>query len=149
VRVDWREGRVLKGKGMSAFVLLLAAGLAPGDSPEAAAGEVEQRLNLRGRWAGAWYGDGGPLKVRMDDGNLTVFTSNGLPCFGGPLRMTDEGVGRCCCVVADRVSLPGIYRQEGDRLLICFRWPRASRPASFWGGDSQVLLILRRVPPKK
>ena len=66
------------------------------------------------------------------------------------LAVTDEGRGRLRVRWAFRDHL-GIYRQEGDRLLIAYRDDFRGRPASFWpaAGEGHHLLILRRVRPAK
>jgi hypothetical protein len=43
---------------MSAFVMVLAAGMAVGSGSDAVSAEAEQPLDLRGRWKGAFYFEG-------------------------------------------------------------------------------------------
>jgi hypothetical protein len=72
------------------------------------------------------------------------------PNVGGsyPWECVLLGEGRLRITLGGAPCL-GIYRQDGDRLAICFRDPRQRRPMSFRAGDDQHLLILRRVRPGK
>jgi hypothetical protein len=42
----------------------------------------------------------------------------------------------------------GIYRQQGDNVIICFSAPSRGRPATFHGGNGRILLTLHCVKPR-
>jgi hypothetical protein len=62
--------------------------------------------------------------------------------------ISDEGAGRFHLMV-DEVGHLGIYKQDGDRIVICYQTESKGRPMSFRAGDGQHLLILYRVKPGK
>jgi hypothetical protein len=139
---------------MSAFAMVLAAGMAVGSGPEAVSSGVEQGLDLRGKWEGhlrsAW---GKTLTARLEAqgagcGGTLFLKAHGREEEGFRLdRVTDEGGGRLR--LEREIALLGIYKWQGDQLVICFRMERAGRPTSFQAGDGKDLLILHRVKPGK
>jgi hypothetical protein len=144
---------------MSAFVLLLAAGLTPGNDLEKEPAEVAECLPARGAWRGTWTnGDG----IITDVALHRVVTSHPepatlfVPVVGSPKPVpvtitywiTDEGRGNARLCWRGQNG-PGIYTWKGDCLLICFRSKSSVRPTSFYGGDGQNLLILRCFEPRK
>jgi hypothetical protein len=135
---------------MSAFVLVLAAGVVS-SGPEVVSGEVEQRLDLRGKWEGTWVtpSDVAPYKVIIEKNQFRWFYPDG---DGGCVYWdaSDEGTGRLRITWHHASGLGGIYRQDGDRLLICFRIGEG-RPTDFRFGRNpdQCVLTLRRIKPGK
>jgi hypothetical protein len=136
---------------MSTLVLVLAAGMTiPGDVPKEVSWEVEQGLDLRGQWEGVWYWPCG-----MND-NMTLCRGTLTLGACGPLRtsnIVDEG-GGLCRLSAHGWVMPGIYQQQSDRVIICFRRmysreDKDKRPTSFQRTSEQHLLILHRVKPAK
>jgi hypothetical protein len=138
---------------MSTLVLMLTAAMAvPGNGPEKVSGEMEQGLDLRGRWEGtfqAWQGGvSGEAQVSNGKIHLRLLT---VPCGAGRVyekkwQCTDEGEGKLLLFESKR---PGIYRQHGDHIIICFRASEKGRPAAFQAEDDQYLLILHRVKSRK
>lgn len=145
---------------MSTLVLVLAAGITvSGNGPEMVSGKVEQRLDLSGEWKGTW---------QLPDGQFTPAFSTeqripGVP--EGGIIVGEEWDGRSIFIRRDslieeesgyfslrfkgrRGSL-GIYQQDGDRVVLCFRIAGKGYPRSFRGGNGQHLLILHRVKPGK
>jgi hypothetical protein len=128
---------------MSTLVLMLAM-VVPANGPEKVSAEMEQGLDLRGEWEGVYCYEGyAPSDFWLDGRSVgprgEISTS--------PFELVDEGEGRLRLTWADRYL--GIYRQEGDQLMICFRNVEEGRPTSFRTGDGQTLLILHRVKPRK
>jgi hypothetical protein len=138
---------------MSAFVLLLAAGLVPGDAPGAEPARTKPRLDLRGRWVGPWDNGRTPtMEFEITDGVLTAVDGGFLRGSGGmrgpSWEIRDEGGGRCCVTCSGEDALLGLYRAEGDAVAFCFLPVKSGRPASFQvKGLSR--LTLRRVLPEK
>jgi hypothetical protein len=130
---------------MSTLVLVMAAGMVLGDGPQRVSGEVEQGLDLRGEWEGTWYwpcGLNDPMQLSR--GTMTL-ASGGR---GSTSVIADEGGGRCRFSIIHRLML-GIYEQDPDRVIICFREGGEERPVSFERTAEQHLLILHRVKPGK
>jgi len=130
----------------SALAMILAAGMTvPGDVPKEVSGEIEQGLDLRGEWEGTL--DNGRKAKTMSvhlSGTRIRFT-NDDESVSYDHRIVDEGKNK----LRFNDKLPGIYRQDGARLNICYRCDGKGRPTSFRGGDGQVLLSLHRVKPRK
>jgi hypothetical protein len=132
---------------MSTLVMALAAGLTLGSSPEPVSMEFEQRLDMRGEWEGTEKGTcivgkpySGEILLVGQMMTLTCRVGDGLAITKKSCKFVDEGPGT--------LRTPwglGIYRQNGDRLLICFSKDGRPRPTSFRAGNGQVLLTLRRV----
>jgi hypothetical protein len=145
----------LEGIRMSTLVLVLAAGTAMGNGPEKVSGEVEQRLDLSGKWEGVWwfYTDG-RLQVSSRDSCLVGVRKPGADNWVGSsidtCNFIDEGHGklRGTWDLTDR-EIYGIYRQDGERLLLCFSEAPYPWPTSFQVGDGQFAIIIRRVKPGK
>jgi hypothetical protein len=147
---------------MTTLLLVLAAGMAvpgmavPGIGPEKVSGEVEQGLDLRGEWEGTHQRPlGKPVAVRLRHTSHLGWVLRATHRIGGknvvelrPLgTVTDEGKG--CLKIGNGNTLLGIYKWDGESLLICYRSVEVSRPTSFHARDDQTLLILRRVKPGK
>jgi hypothetical protein len=99
----------------SALAIILAAGMAVGNGPEKVSGEREQWLDLRGEWEGT-------LMHGIGQGSILI--REGIWCLN---NMTDEGRGELRVGRGESRWL-GIYRQDGDRLIICNREARQGRP---------------------
>jgi hypothetical protein len=130
---------------MSIYAMALVAGLTLGDVPAPVSGEVVEGLDLRGEWEGVWHWPCGT--------NDPVTLSRGTMTFEetGPMRVSaivDEG-GGLCRLAAHDWKMPGIYRQQPDRVMICFRESKDQRPTAFQRTSEQHLLILHRVKPDK
>jgi hypothetical protein len=123
---------------VSAVVLLLAAGLAPGDGPGAVSAEVAEGFEFPGEWECVQF-------------NGSVFTYSGTAAGSTYIQtfgLTPEGAGKLRLCPRGRALL-GIYQWKGDSFIACFRAPDCGRPTTFDAGDGQRLLILRRIPPGK
>lgn len=135
---------------MSTLAIILAVGMVIGSGPEKVTGEMEENLHLQGDWVGESWGDDGVVwQVKLRDGDL-CFSSGKEVASPLPVAfIVDEGHGRF------RVDWPlpgdslGIYKQEGDHLVMCCRDGHQGRPTSFRLGSGQLLLILNRVKPRK
>jgi hypothetical protein len=123
---------------------LMVAMAAPGNGPEMVSWEVEQGLDLRGRWEGVYCYEGyAPSDFWLDARDAGP--RGGIST--SPFELVDEGEGRLRLTWADRYL--GIYRQEGDQLMLCFGNVEEGRPTSFRTGNGQWLLILHRVKPRQ
>jgi hypothetical protein len=136
----------------SALAMILAAAMAvPGRGPEKVSGETEQRLDLSGVWVGEWK-DGGahadtPLRVRLRKGVITAKGKNWEhPDKIKITKVIDEGNGNVRFTLGLE-SCVGIYRQEADRLSICFCIVPQDRPTSVRPRENQWLFILHRIKP--
>ncbi len=132
---------------MSALAMILTAAMVvPGDGLEKVSGEMEQRLDLSGEWFGT-----------RDDGcvasDILLLPGRGTVCVGGCgvadlFVCFDRGHG-----VADvkwgSEKFLGIYRQQGDSIIICFRAPSRGRPTAFRSGDDRILFTLHRIKSSK
>jgi hypothetical protein len=108
---------------VSAVVLLLAAGLAPGDGPGAVSAEVAEGFEFPGEWECVQF-------------NGSVFTYRGTAAGSTYLQtfgLTPEGAGKPHLSRAGR-PLPGIYQWKGNSFIVCFRSPRCGLPTTFDAG---------------
>jgi hypothetical protein len=140
---------------MSTLVLAMVAGLAFGNSPGPVSAEAEQGLDMRGEWEGIWrhnpsLGASAHMPVvhaYFKDDAIHV----GGRAKGVPFRIVDEGGGKCRVTVVGEprpAVWHGIYRYEGNRLLLCWGL-RGVRPLTLEPGRGEILLTLRRVKPGK
>jgi hypothetical protein len=132
---------------MSALAMILTTAMAvPGDGPKKVSMEMEQRLDLSGEWFGT-----------KDDGcvasDILLLPGRGTVCLGGclvadPFVCFDRGHG-----VADvkwgSENFLGIYRQQGDIVIICFSATSRGRPTAFRSGDDRILFALHRIKSHK
>jgi hypothetical protein len=135
---------------MSTLVIALMAGMAVGTGPgQKVPDEAARKLDLSGRWEGVWQDDQGKVwRAWVADGMLTG--ESGHLFMELPLKdIVDEGAGKFRVMHKDVVASLGIYRWDGDRVFLCYRWERDDRPTSFRAGEHQEFLILRRVKPRK
>jgi hypothetical protein len=129
---------------MSAFVMILATGMAVGNGSEAVSAEAELALDLRGGWKGTLVCKGKEMDAFWSDGVLSGLAP--LPWRSG-VRFAKEGEGKVQVSIGE-VPGPGIYKWEGDRLILSYELG-GRRPVSFLSCDDQRLLILHRVKPGK
>ena len=135
----------------SAVAMVLVTAMAiPGSGPEKLSGETERGLDLRGHWrvtyscisgqTDKWLAivEGGHFNLRSEDKTLTIN-------YG---EVRDEGCGDIRWTGGPR-ELLGIYRQDGDQVIVCLREANSGRPTSFSTKDNQDIMILRRVKPHK
>jgi hypothetical protein len=127
---------------MSAFVVLVAAGMAAGDKLPSASPEVVQTLDLVGVWEGTCSSPAGKAQASV--------SRSGVHLKGGGQQVSlrwviqDEGRGRLRIRIMDKDFL-GMYQRAGDQLVICFRNDKEGWPMSLRSGDDQAILTLRRV----
>jgi hypothetical protein len=125
---------------MSALTIILTAAMVvPGDGPEKASGEIKepQRLDLRGDWLLTY--SGGSYEMNGEE-------------FIRSHKLRDEGKGRVRMIVTfqgTEYPLLGIYRQDGERILMCVRYADHGRPMRFQDGDYRILVIFHRVKSSK
>jgi hypothetical protein len=139
---------------MSALVMILTAAMViPGNGPEMVSGEVgwgPAPLDLSGEWEG--NAKGGP-EGYMDSGNFRLaggfIRFQNKPHELSSFEIVQEGEG--CLSVSLRGSIPyqGIYKWQGNNLLICFPDDPCKRPVTFRASEDQHLYILHRVKPRK
>ena len=126
---------------MATLVLVLAAAMAvPGNGPEMVSAEMEQGLDLRGKWDVSYFYSDGTSEVWHDTDGLFLMEAYGIQ---------DEGKGRLQMMPLVSLAYPGIYRQEHDHIAMCFRVPGEGQPTDFSVDEGQIVLILRRVKPRK
>jgi hypothetical protein len=65
-----------------------------------------------------------------------------------PLSFTDEGHGKTRLRL-DTLIYFGIYRQQDDRVMVCFSGSPSRRPKDFRLTKTRAVLILHRVKPAK
>ena len=139
----------------STLAMILTAAMAvPGNGPDKLSGEMKSTdsLDLSGEWQGVWKAGKAEYEVHQLGGR-GVWSYRRVPKGKqGPAYLipsiTDEGEGRLKLTWVDDPCL-GIYEQDGDCLIICFRDVRKGRATSFHAGDSQHLLILHRIKHHK
>jgi hypothetical protein len=132
---------------MSAFMMALAAGMAVGNAVDGTSTEAHQGLDLRGSWKGELSVNGhDPAPVYASS---AVLITTQWRIADHAWTLTDEGEGKGVRIEIWGQHFAGIYRQEGDRLTICFRNALLDRPRSFRRAEGQYLLILRRIKPGK
>lgn len=140
--------------------MLLTATRAVGVGPPAVAGEVTAGLHFQGLWQGAFAsaeeGAEAPRvevrrvlrpargRGRPPVGELRI-VRDGLPPRYGRCTIADEGNGKLRMDWLIGRPSRGIYKQEGDRVVICVGTPGGARPMVFRAGKGQYLLRLRRV----
>jgi hypothetical protein len=133
----------------SALAMVLTAAMAvPGNGPETVSAEMEQGLDLSGRWEGVYINaDEGMMEARLRDGGIGLATGEG----GSFIKsiFTDEGGGSVRFILNDAAPYLGIYEQQEDDIVICFRFTDDGRPTSIRVADGPYLLILHRVKPRK
>lgn len=144
---------------MSAMAMILtAAMMVPRNGPEMESGEMVQEsqpLDLSGEWEGVWwFHTDGQLQVHSRDSRLVGVRKPGANNWVGSAIDTcdfiDEGHGRLRGTWdLTNSEIRGIYRQDRDRLILCFSQTPRLRPTSFQVGGTQHLLILHRVKPRK
>jgi hypothetical protein len=137
---------------MTAFVMVLVAGMAVRSGTEGTSPEPERPLDMRGEWEGEEWTDGKMCEVRFSNNSMSEGRA-GPGLWSRPWKPVDEGAGKARfeCYDPDGPAVfteRGMYRWEGDRLTICYRLHGKGRP-SVWGDKGQYLLILRRVKPAK
>jgi hypothetical protein len=120
---------------MSACVLLLAAGVVPGDGPGPVSSEVAEGFALYGKWECTH-------RTERDVTHYVAVSSAVHMRFFG---IQDEGGGQLRLL---RWQGVGIYQRQRDGYLVCFRRTSQGRPTSFGLGEGRELLVFRRVPPK-
>lgn len=127
--------------------ILLMVGTINGIGPESSSNEIVQGLDLSGEWEGYWWFENSePFPTELRDHMIVA-------CDGREIRfldissITDEGGGKLRVQwywSADGWA-HGIYRQDGDRLYMCFRDRPGPRPTSFRSGNGCHVLFLRRL----
>jgi hypothetical protein len=134
----------------SALAMILTTAMTvPGNGPEMVSGEMEQRLDLRGEWEGS-LDSGAALIYKANLRENRLVGRRGIGSIQFPRFLVEEdGKGTIRATLGSGRVVKGIYRWEGDRVLICFRWSDSLRPTSFRADNLQWLLILHRVKPRK
>jgi hypothetical protein len=130
---------------MSPIAMIVVADMALGTGPDKVSDEVEKGLELRGDWAGDWWiWDKRKFAATVGDGTVS---SNAVPdvLAFALADLTDDGGGKFRIGPDDSRVCLGIYRHDGDGLVLCYRMPGKGRPITFRAGDGQYLLVLHRV----
>lgn len=108
----------------------------------------QAKLELNGDWEGSWRHAQGrlmPAGVSSLEGNDIIGIMDGGYIFIRIASIRDEGSGRFRIAMGQ--GFLGIYKQKGDRVVLCFRQAREGYPTLLRGGDGQHLIRLRRVKP--
>jgi hypothetical protein len=133
---------------MSTLVLMLAAMAVPGNGPEMVSAEMEQGLDLRGKWESICLaGDNLLFWAEVTAGDITLSTPDGT--MTNIWKVTDEGKGRLSVKYHRTPPVVGIYSRTDGHLLICEADLGKERPTSFKVVNGQTLYILHRVKPRK
>jgi hypothetical protein len=137
-------------------IILTAAMVVPADMREKVSGEIQQaRLCLNGNWEGTWRRYGRQTgKLRLNgDGELTrIFGFDGLEdsfkaVDVGDRKLRIKWIGDLLRPSGDYL---GIYRHEGNNVIMCVRPANRGYPTSFKAqDDGEWLFILHRVKPSK
>jgi hypothetical protein len=136
---------------MSAFVLVLAAGMAIGDGGPRISATVVPPPPVKpfaGVWRGTVYWGGRSCEVEVRDGAV----ENKVPAdvCQWPCKLAVDGPGTARQRF-NGATLLAIYKWEHDRLFVCVsQFPAESggkRPTSFAVTDETDLYVLRPVPP--
>lgn len=138
---------------MSALAMILTAAIVvPGNGPKEEPVEMVRTLDLSGEWEGTGQStiSTSRLKISREQGHIDIQAQRGA--IGADLKIIDEGEGKLrmevkvCGTV--RRSL-GIYKCQGNRLLICCREESKGRPAGFMVDEVNSLFILHRLKPRR
>ncbi len=123
--------------------ILMAAIVVPGDVPEKRPAEMVRELDLSGEWEGTWESRD-VIRAEMKHG---IIRASG--------KLEDRLCGRCQVIFASESlvkvdyegrAFQGIYKLDGERLLICIGPTSEKRPVSYKaGGGEKYLFIFRRV----
>lgn len=125
---------------MSSLVMILTvAMMVPGNGPERASGEIAmpQPLDLKGQW---WLTCG---KDSYEISGEEIIRS---------WKLRDEGIGRfrmTVTIMKQDFLMLGIYRQEKEKILMCFRNADYGRPTRIQDCDGQFVVTLRRIKSRK
>lgn len=134
----------------SALAVVLTAAMAvPGNGPEMVSAEMEQGLDLRGEWEG-WLDNGAGLIYTANLKENRLVARRGVGSIQFPrFLVKEDGKGTIQVTLGSGRVIKGIFRYEGDGVLICIRPDGNGRPKSFQADDNQFLVILHRVKPRK
>jgi hypothetical protein len=138
----------------SALAMVLTAAMAvPGSGPEQVSAEMEQGLDLRGKWEGYLFQSARkPCRVWLQGTELRELLKDG-EYVTHKIEFTDAGQGAVNITLAVRgietISYRGVYKHEDARLLIRFSQSGVPGRTSFQAGTRQCLLFLCRVKPRK
>ena len=132
---------------MSAFAMILAAGMTVGNGPERVSGDVKLTpLEMSGRWEGTFLFVGIKWKAEIADGNCRKYHQGKIIAVS-KWAVVDEGGGRFR--LNGNKPCWGIYKASGDRVTICFNEIPNPRPTTFRVTNHQAMYILHRVKPRK
>ncbi len=126
---------------MTAFAIVLAAGMAGGNGPEAGTADGKPSLDLHGWWEGTFQGTGGSSRITSHDG---VIWDDSLP--EDAIRIVPEGEGKFSLFNGGG-RLLGICKWEGDKLVICTS-AIGHRPRSFQCSTEKLQAIWTLRPVK-
>ena len=136
-------------------MILMAAMTVPWNGPEKVSGEVEQGLDLSGKWQGLrWRGNGEVRRFFIDKGEAwcepLVIGSRKIRIILNDFNVVDEGAGAFRWYwETEGFCQFGIYKWDYDSLVLCLRETGKGRPTSFRVDENQSLFILHRVKPGK
>lgn len=138
---------------MSALAMILTAAIVvPGNGPKEEPAEMVRALDLSGEWEGTGQStiSKSRLKISRGQGHIDIQAQRGA--IGADLKIIDEGEAKLrievkVCGTVRR--LLGIYKWQGDRLLICCRQESKGRPTSFMVDEVNCLLLLHRLKPRR
>ena len=136
----------------SALAMILAAGMTvPSIGPEKVSGEIEERLELSGKWEGnVSHHEGISISALLEGGRLVEWEwlGNG-PRIAVSYQVSISGVPGRFRLILNGERYVGIYKRSSDTVILCYRLAGRGYPTSFRAGDGQHLLTLRRVKPRK
>lgn len=142
----------------SLLFFLSVTTIIPSSGTEKTLAEIDQGLDLRGQWTGVWCLGKDNILVaslwsgiaRENKGDVYQLRGIGnkfeLLCRFESL--VDEGSGKCHFHSSyNGKHYLGIYRREGEKIILCFQEVRYGRPRIFRVSEFSELLVLRRVTP--
>jgi hypothetical protein len=143
-----------RADAMSALTMILTAAMVvPGDGSgqEKASMEMAQVVDLSGDWEGTGQSAmESKWRIKFSRGRVRIQSQQGT--IEAPFKIIGEGEGKLRMEVSGAGAvwkLLGIYKWQGNRLVICCREESKGRPTSFAVDDVNRLLILHRLKPCK
>jgi hypothetical protein len=135
----------------SVLAMILVAGLTvPGDVPKEVSWEVEERLDLSGKWEGnVSHQEGISIDAFLEGGRLVEWAfwmmNDPTTAVSYQVSISGDVPGRFRLTLNGERYV-GIYKRSSDAVILCYRLAGRGYPTSFRVGNGQHLLTLRPQP---